>query len=161
MSKYSKYQTNSKERELQIRLSFQDTLHHQKKLLQFLRDKVKHPVLTAEEAEMLPELVAKALLSTGVHVCLNITMQDGRIVHLNYLHAQLLLMPEWAKSEQVTFNNNGRTFTISTSKIWQAILQQVVVLCPRALSEALSMSREMPRKERSSAYKFTMDEKVE
>ena len=143
----------------QERLSHDDALRRQQELLQFLRNKVKNPILTTAEANQLPGMVAKALLSSAINTKLDMRI-NGRHVVINTLHAQLLQMEEWAKKETIKFECDGRVYTIRTSDLWKRILLKVTARCPYALSEALQSSREMPKREATTSYKFSMDEKI-
>jgi len=143
----------------QERLSHEDALKRQQELLRFLREKIDNPILTQSEANRLPELTAKALLSSAINTKLDMTI-NGRTVVIGTLHAQLLQMNEWAKKESIRFQCAGRIYTIKTTDLWKRILQKVTARCPVALSEALQSSREMPKRESTTSYKFSMDEKI-
>ena len=143
----------------QERLSHEDALRRQQELLQFLRNKVQNPIISQSEANKLPEMVAKALLSSAINTKLDMNI-NGRTVILGTLHAQLLQMNEWARKDVVQFESCGRIYTIRTSDLWKRILQKVTARCPVALSEALQSSREMPKREGASSFKFSMDKKI-
>jgi len=130
-------------------------------MMQLLQDKIENPILSPQEAEELPELVAKALLSTGAYAEVIIISPDNWHIVLGSVHSMCLRMLQWAKTTQVTFTYCGHKFTFNTSEIWQEIFDVCLGLFPKALSESLSMSREYPKREKVEAFKFSMDEKVE
>lgn len=136
-----------------------DTLKYQNELAEILRRKCTEPILTDEEKTGLPFLTANALLSQG-RIELRITVSDGTYV-MGSLHSSILRMVDWANQEILYINQGGIHFKLNMKDVWYTIYQMCIDAYPRALSEALSMSKEMPYRDDVKSYRFSLDSELE
>lgn len=137
-----------------------DTIKYQQQLAEILRRKCVEPVLTEEEKTGLPYLTANALLSQGKREHVIITFYGGAL-DLGSLHSAILRLVDWANDPVIRVTQNYLTFTLDLKKVWDDIYQLCLNAFPRALSEALAMSKEMPYRDDVSAYRFSIDSNLQ
>ena len=141
-------------------MTFLDTIKYQQQLAEILRRKCSEPVLTDEEKTGLPYITANALLSQGRKEHVILIYYCGTI-DLGSLHSSILRLVDWANYPVIRVTQKKITFTLDLKIVWDHIYQMCIDAFPKALSEALSMSKEMPYREDIKSYRFSMDSDLE
>lgn len=136
-----------------------DCLNAQIELVELVRSKIDHPILSKIEASRIPRLTAQALISRGASYKFTLpwTSEDGKrsaILKLGSLHSILLFMEDYAVSYETTIICYGEKYRVKVSDLWRQIYKDLKAVYPSALSEAHQRSREFPVKEPTSAYSF-------
>ena len=143
----------------QDRLTFEDTIKAQKELLPFVRDKKKtgNP-LSPEEKETFPEKLAYALMSQGQA---KVFYEYNTLrIPLGTVHTLGLKMLD-VKDKQVVISYNQGKYTLETKKLWELLYINFMTVFPRALEEAIHMSKEVPHREKAEGYSFSSDRSLE
>jgi len=144
----------------QQRLTHDDTIENQKKLEALLREKIDNPILTDEEKDILPEIVAKALLSQGSSGCELYESEQGAIP-FGCTHTCLLRMKNMAIAEYITVTcGTAKNVKVDMRELWKQLYERCLELFPKALSEGLLHSKEMPKREESTGYEFNYDKRM-
>ena len=150
----------------QERWTYQDTIEHQLELLQFVENKINSgkPYFTStEESYTFFILFSHALLGQGpkskvvpsINIDNNI-IPLGRDVH----HFALQMMS--IKEDTVKLNFNDTDLTVKSVDLWKVLLNYCVMLFPRAQTEALYISHEVPRSSKSgSGFVFDPSKKLD
>lgn len=147
-------------KEHQIRLTHADCINRQDELMELLQRKINRNVgLNHEEREYFPDLLANALYSQGWINAYH-SVYDGTRIPMGPVHSFALRMKELRGSTvQLIFFN--KTYIVNISDLWKTLYDYFIRLFPRALEEALHVSREVPQREESSSFIFKSDEKIE
>jgi len=119
------------------------------------------PYLTSpEEKSDFYKLLSYAFMSQG---------PMGHVVYINIKGGRLELAPNihvfgiklmQIKGKKVIIRDHDRTFVFDASYLWKFFLERITDLFPNAQAEALSKSKEMPKKDlRSIGFDFSADDK--
>lgn len=150
----------------QERWTYQDTIEHQLELLQFIEKKISSntPFFNStEESYAFFILFSHALLGQGpkskiipqINIDNNI-IPLGKDVH----HFALQMMS--VTTDTVTLNFNDSEIKVKSVDLWKVLLGYCVMLFPRAQTEALYISHEVPKVSKSgSGFTFDPSKKIE
>ena len=133
----------------QERWTYQDTIEHQLEMMYFIEKKMNSDTpyfKTTEESYSFFMLFSHALLGQGPKskVVPKINIENnviplGRDVH----HFALQLMH--VKKDTVELEFNDKKFVVKTKDLWRVLLNYCLMLFPRAQTEALYISHEVPK----------------
>ena len=163
---YNKHQKTNTKKPHQQRKTFADTLEAQDELRKLIKEKIRNPILTQEEIERIPSLVAHAVLSAGSRhqfefKCKDkVTNQFAAITFGPSIHSTLLKMERIVKGKQMKILHHGKEFIIDSNEIWIQLLDTLEDIFPLSLSESHLRSKESDIKEVPSAHDFNLDEEV-
>lgn len=149
----------------QQRRTHLDTIEFQGEMFKFVKNKIEGDVGFIKDEEESYEffvLLSNSLLGQGPISQIipqfeigNVILPVGSDVH----HFALQLMN--VRSEEVVLQFHGRTFVVSVRDLWKCLWKYMLVLFPRAQTEALHMSREEWKyKKRTSGFEFNPEEKL-
>jgi hypothetical protein len=142
----------------QVRLTFEDVLGAQTKLLSLIRRKrVRNVGLSSEEEDEFPSLIAWSTLSHASTVC-HFVNDDGRKTHFNIYSFALELKSLRGESVFLVDGPSGVKYKVPISKLWEFLEKELKNIFPYALEEAIHMSREAPISERATAHRFSMEQ---
>ena len=145
----------------QDRLTFLDTMEAQEELRTYLNLKCDYPFVAKKEKEVMPKIVAQALLSQGVMSKVKPTMViDGQTYLLgNDVHHFALRMVD-LKVDENGFTKVGDKL-IDAKELWFVLKDYCLMLFPKALAEGLHLSGEKERRMyTTSAYDWKAGDKV-
>jgi hypothetical protein len=150
----------------QDRYTYQDTIEHQLELLQYIQKKKESstPYFTnLEEGYGFFMLFSHALLGQGpkskIVPLINI---DNNIIPLGKDVHHFALQMMQVKAETVNLDFNNKKIVVKTVDLWEILLNYCLMLFPRAQTEALYISHEVPRGNRTgSGYAFDPSKKIE
>lgn len=146
------------EKELQVRATHKDTQHKQNELYSLLRRKIEtNTALTADEKETFANLTADALLSHGWKRCFYYI--DNKRIDLGSARLFALNLIDINKSE-VYLNDplSNKRYKLPIKELWKVLYRRCKELSQGALSEAIHMSKEMPRREEPSSLVYSSKE---
>jgi len=93
----------------------------------------------------------------------------GHKVYINIKGGRLELAPNIhvlgiklmsLKGKKIPIKDHSRTYIFDASYLWKFFLERILDLFPNAQAEALSKSKEMPKKDlRSGGFDFSAEEK--
>jgi len=147
-------------KELKIRLTHEDTINAQNKLMKLMQIKIKNnSSLSIKEEYNFPSLVSNALMSMGQGQ-IHYLAPDDTEVPLGSLHSMLLRMIG-VHGSAVRLKYFDKTYDVPMREIWMTLKNECIKAFPPALQEAIHISREMPRREEPSEYVFGKDQKFE
>lgn len=147
-------------KEHQIRLTHADCINRQDELMELLQRKINRNVgLNHEEKEDFPDLIANALFSQGWINAYH-SVYDGTRIPMGSVHSFALRMKE-LQGPNIKLKFFNKEYVVNISDLWKTLYDYLIRLFPRALEEALHVSREIPQREESSSYVFKSDEKIE
>jgi len=150
----------------QERYTYQDTIEHQLELLQYIQKKKDSDIPyfdKPEESYTFFMLFSHALLGQGpkskvipqINVDNNI-IPLGKDVH----HFALQMMQ--VKEDTVKLIFNDKKVVVRTTDLWEVLLNYCLMLFPRAQTEALYISHEVPRGRKvGTGFSFDPSEKIE
>lgn len=149
----------SKDKELQIRLTHADCINNQKELIELLKRKIeRNKCLSYDEREYFPDLIADSLFSQG-WIKANHKVYDNTIIPMGSVHTFALHLLD-IRTSKVKLKFLDREYIIDIADLWKTLYNYLLTLFPRALEEALHISREVPQREESSSYIFSSDQKL-
>jgi hypothetical protein len=130
--------------------------------MNFVNGKIRGiPYLTSpEEKANFYKMLSYALMSQGPmsHV-VYLGVQGGRIRLANNLHT-LGIKLMGIHSKTVTIVDCNRAYTFNSAVLWKVFLSKIVDLFPNAQAEALSKSKEIPKRDiRSAGFDFSAEDK--
>lgn len=147
-------------KELQIRLTHADCINRQDELMELLQRKIDRNVgLNHEEREDFPDLIANALLSQG-WIDSYQSISDGTQIPMGPVHSFALRMKD-LQGPKIKLKFFNKEYIVNISDLWKTLYDYFIRLFPRALEEALHVSREIPQREESTSYTFSSDKKIE
>ena len=143
----------------QDRLTFEDTIKAQRELLPFIREKKKSgSPLSVSEKEMFPERLAYALMSQGQSKVFY-DFNSLRIP-LGTVHSLGLKMLD-VEGDEVVIDYNQDKYTLKTKYLWEILYNAFMAIFPKALEEAIHMSKEIPHYEKAEGYVFNSGRNLE
>jgi len=146
-------------KEHQIRLTHADCINRQNELMELLQRKINRNVgLNYEERENFPDLIANALYSQGWINAYH-SVYDGTRIPMGPVHSFALRMKE-IKGPKIKVKFFNKEYIVNISDLWKTLYDYLIRLFPRALEEALHVSREIPQREETTSYIFKSDEKI-
>lgn len=146
-------------REHQIRLTHADCINRQDELLELLQRKINRNIgFNHEERENFSDLIANALYSQGWIDAYH-SVYDGTRIPMGSVHSFALRMKE-LRGSKIRLKFFNKEYIVDISDLWRTLYEYLIRLFPRALEEALHVSREIPQREESTSYIFKSDEKI-
>jgi len=139
----------------QLRLTKVDTLRAQKELLKLIRRKVQNNVgLSIQEEEEYIDLVADALQSQGAY---EPTFYEFNNISfpLGSVHSLALNMVDM-RGSKIKLTHYSWSCIVNIKEIWYILYKKCIILFPRALEEASHMAKEIPYRESSKGYEFSV-----
>jgi len=121
------------------------------------------PYLTSpEEKAEFYKLLSYALMSQGpMSYVVYLGVSGGRIRLANNLHTLGIKLMS-IKDKTVIIVDCNRAYTFNSAYLWKVFLSKIVDLFPNAQAEALSKSKEIPKRDiRSPGFDFSAEEKKE
>jgi len=147
-------------KEHQIRLTHADCINRQNELMDLLQKKMDRNVrFNHEEREDFPDLIANALFSQGWIDSYH-SVSDGTRIPLGPVHSFALRMKD-LQGPKVRLKFFNKEYVVDISDLWKTLYDYLIRLFPRALEEALHVSREVPQREETTSYVFKSDKKIE
>jgi len=147
--------------ERQERWTYKDTIDSQRLMLAFVRKKIDgNPYFRdRKEAYEYFELLSNSILSQGPlsGIVPNVVL-DGMVVPLgNDVHHFALQMMD-VTTPRTKVKYKGKEWIMDSKVLWERLLHYLLILFPRAQTEALHMSSEKPKmREKSLGYVFSSD----
>lgn len=134
----------------QERLTFQDTKKQQEAMRTYLSEKIKYPIVTSQDINTLPSVIADSLLSqpalSGVKP--SIELKGIRIPLAPNVYSLLLKILDARSYKKddgrryVKWTLREHDYEIDLSVLWRLLLNYCDQLSAGALAEALSRSKE-------------------
>lgn len=143
----------------QIRLTFEDTIKYQKELLDFARTRRETGwPLTKKEKKEFPNKLAYSLMSRGLKP---IYYEIGTTkIYLGSIHTLGLKMLD-INGSTTEIQYEGTNYVLKTKILWSLLYNSFLTQFPKALEEAIHMSKELPEREQASGYSFNSDKNLE
>jgi len=127
--------------------------------MELLQRKINRNVcFNYEEREDFPDLIANALYSQGWIEAYH-SVYDGTRIPMGSVHSFALRMKE-LKGQKVKLKFFYKEYMVDISDLWKTLYEYLIRLFPRALEEALHVSREIPQREETTSYVFKSTDKI-
>jgi len=146
----------------QERKTFEDVVDFQNELLHIVmkKEELKKP-LTTTESQKVRFLYPRSILSHGSSR-FYFRNDDGRVTcfrHITeFIEDMLTIRTDKVQLLDGTTHTN---YVVPIEKLWRALRKELVYLFPYAREEAIHMSPESITREEASAYKFSLDKKMD
>lgn len=143
----------SEAKEVQTRLTFEDTLVNQKKIRNWLEILIKQKKpLEWQQRDAFIKIFNKATLTIGRPKLVIYKAPDGKRIPLGKLHyfAQKIT---YIKTNTIIIKYKNKSYTIPIEDLWKLLLEYLLEIFPASLDLALRMSAERFR----TSYKGSVD----
>jgi len=144
----------------QIRLTFEDVIKNQNKMRDIVKAKIKNnDILHEEECKNWMHVCAYALMTWGktIHSYLDLPMVR---IHMGCVHTFALSFMDW-KDKHVVISVRGDDYDFEIKVLWELLYKYMMHIFPKALDEALHISREAEKREAASSFGFSANRNLE
>lgn len=144
----------------QVRLTFEDVLRNQNKMREIVKAKiVNNDVLHDEEIKNWMHICAYALMTWGKTIHAYIDLPTVRIP-IGCVHTFALSFMDW-KNKKIIIEYKHIDYSFEISILWKNLYEYMMHIFPKALDEALHISREAEEREPSGSFGFSSSRNLE
>ena len=143
----------------QMRATLEDTQRYQDELFALFRKKIRfNTALSLDEKEVFSGLAAKAMLSQAYKHCYYVT-EDKKRIDLGSIRFLCLNLLDVSGSKlNIVEPSSGHKYKVDISEIWKVLYTKCKETSQSALREAIKMSKEIPKKEESTALEYSSED---
>jgi hypothetical protein len=146
---------------LQIRKTHDDVLRQQHTMRELVKKKINNnDVLHHNEYETWMRTVSYALMSWGKNTKA-FYETPLHCFHLGSVHTFALRFLDWDNPIVLLSNGCKKKYKVEIKMLWSVLYEYMMQVFPLALDEAIHMSKESEKHERSGSFQFSASKKIE